>query len=548
MHAKDPVNWQLWNSDTLELARQTNKPILVSSGYYACHWCHVMQQENYQNLATAKLINQFFIPVKIDRELNPELDSILVSFSKQTTGQGGWPQHAILTPNGSPFAAFIYLPNLELNAYLNRVAQLWKTNSHQVIQLAETPNKPQPSTANAGISTQQLHEALLTALYDNKDELSGGLKGTSKFPQAPLLNSLLTVKTNEATDEWLQTTLDMMQSEHLFDHIHGGFYRYTVDPEWQIPHFEKMAYDSALLAQTYLLAAKRFNRKDYLVTAKATLDYLQSQLYNQKTGLFQSSLSAIDQQGIEGGDYIFSKQQLKNQLTAEEFTLVETEWNLQNPPPYEQGWHPKVIDSPLWSEIKRKLTVDVNVIPKDKKSVMSWNGLMLSAMSLAAEQLAHYEQDNPEQNYQEQAKQLATHLLKLILGDKPPRVVTVNGKYAGTANLEDYAFILQGLYDYSKFTRDEHFSQQVKTLEDKILNKFYKNHRWQFTASPLVSNVTNTDFNKDGPLPSVLAIVRCLTPKSPQTPSDLLETPLEFASFLYQGRSLNCKTGRNSVK
>lgn len=538
MHAKDPVHWQEWNAKTLRLAQQLNKPLFISSGYYACHWCHVMQEENYQNLTTAALINQHFIAVKIDREINPELDNALVAFSKKTTGQGGWPQHAILTPNGAPFAAFIYLPNNDLNAYLNRLANLWQNQAQIIINLAETSESP-TTHASKMPSEEHFKKALFQQLTQQKDELSGGItanKGTSKFPRAPLLNNLLTFSVDENTQEWLITTLDMMQSEHLIDHVHGGFYRYTIDPEWQIPHFEKMAYNSALLAKTYLLAAKKYNRDDYFKTAMRTFEYLRNHLFNENIGLYQSSQSAIDKNGIEGGDYLFTQQQLRSKLTLEEYQLVESAWSLNSPSPYEQGWHPRTIKHELWPSIQQKLSIDIATIPKDNKSVISWNGLILSALSQAAEQ-------DKTGNYQAQAKDLASRLIAILQTKKAPRAVSLKSEYLGQANLEDYAFVLQGLYDYQRLTNSEEFKYQIAQLEARTKQLFYRDNAWQYEANPLIKNRLNMDYRKDGVLPSSLSIVCSLAAKATNLPSQkiILKSPVNYISYFASPPSRQCK-------
>jgi len=543
MHADDPVHWQAWNADTLLLAKKLNKPILISSGYYSCHWCHVMQAENYQNSVTAQIINRHFIAVKIDRELDTELDNTMVDFSKRTTGQGGWPQHVILTPNGYPFAAFIYMQNAPLNDYLNRLANLWKKDANAIVKLAEQSNRPSQKATNTEpqkvLNVSLFRQKLFTAINQQKDELSGGLKGSSKFPRAPLLNTLLNLpELPEEIEEWVITTLDLMQSEHLYDHIHGGFYRYTVDPEWQIPHFEKMSYDSALLVNSYLLAGKRFARDNYLETAKHTLTYLRNHLYNEKIGLYQSSQSAIDNQGIEGGDYIFTQKQLRSRLNEAEFKAVEKAWQLNNPAPYEHGWHPKKFDHSLWPQIQHKLSASVDIIPKDTKGVISWNGLVLSSLSHAFAILN-------EPGYKKQAQQLAEKLTDILMKTAPPRALSHSGENLGQANLEDFAFVLQGLRDYQKMTGDNRFSLALSQLEAKAIQLFFINDRWQYDAQPLLP-VQNKPPLTDGALPSPISTVLCLKPESMKPyQQEMQRLPIDYASLI---KSLDCNSNQNSVK
>lgn len=546
MHGADPVEWKLWNRDVLKLAQQQNKPILISSGYYACHWCHVMQQENYKNQQTAHYLNQHFISVKIDRELDSELDASLIDFARKATGQAGWPQHVLLTPEGYPFAAFIYLPNNEFNLFLQRTAQLWQQQPTQISKLAKQASSQHSETQQdytplSKLAYNQFSEGLFNSVGQQKDDLSGGLKATSKFPKAPIINALLHVEVlPEDIEEWLIISLEQMQSEHLIDHIHGGFYRYTIDPEWQIPHFEKMTYTSAQLAQSYLLAGKRWQREDFLTTAQQTLQYLRTHLYSQEIGLYQSSQSAIDNNDIEGGDYIWSQQALKNTLTVEEYQLIIEEWGLEQTPPYEIGWHPRPIDHTLWPSIKKKLQTSVETIPKDYKMILSWNGLILSSLSYAANILQ-------DAQYKEQATALAEKLSHLILQASPPRALSRNGDNMGLANLEDYAYIKRGLEDFQNLTGNQKYHKTLEQLNASIIDIFYQDEGgWQYSAVPALPSYQTNRIIEDSPTPSPSALVSCLKPESVyKNQGQLRINAIAYPSYL---NALNCIEDTNPVK
>ena len=538
MHGSDPIHWQEWSSLVLDSAKRQNKPIFISSGYFSCHWCHVMQKENYLNQQTADLINQHFIAVKIDRELNPALDNTLIEFAKKATGLAGWPQHVILTPEGYPFAAFIYLPNKDLNTRLQNIISAWQQEPNKIRQLAiNSVDKPQQPKINP-INSSDFEDQLIKALYKQKDEFSGGLTGTSKFPEAPLLQSLLAIN-NLPTEieDWLLLTLDQMQSQHLFDHIHGGFYRYTVDPEWQTPHFEKMNYSSALLADVYLQAGQRFNRTDYLKTAVETLNYLETHLYNPTTLLYQSSQSAIDSDNSEGGDYLWSKQNLKKALSSEEYDLVKQAWSLHSPPPYDLGWHPKDISinlekksfsksQLLWPSIRHKLQTDPEQIPIDSKSILGWNGLILSAYTRAYSVL-----QNPK--YLDKARALAKRLSNLISQNKPPRALSKLGSLMGTANLQDYAYIYQGLKNLQTIENSPLNNGAILQLETRILRQFYSASGWQYDATPLLPGQQNEWQIPDSAIPSPAAIVSCLNKDIlAYAGKSIMQKPVEYASYL----------------
>ncbi|MDX1352008.1 MAG: DUF255 domain-containing protein [Thiomicrorhabdus sp.] len=537
MHSQDPVNWQLWNADILKHAQQQNKLIFISSGYFSCHWCHVMQHENYQNPQTAALLNQHFIAVKIDRELNPELDKTLIDFAQQHTGQAGWPQHVILTPSGYPFTAFIYLPNKAFNQRLKKIATLWNNQTKEIETLAkqaftQKQKQTQFKHTDTPINLNDFRHKLLQHVEQAMDELSGGLKGSSKFPEAPLLNTLLTIKPlPTAIEEWLILTLEQMQSEHLFDHIHGGFYRYTVDPNWQTPHFEKMAYTNALLAQTYLTAGKRYQRHDFTETAQKTLDYLQHHLYSPNTKMYMSSQSALDKQNREGGNYLWSQQRLENQLSDDEYQAIYQAWSLFQTPPFELGWLPKPFESEvLWRRVQSKLITAKQQIPTDQKSILAWNGLILSALSQAYGTLQ-------ETAYLQQAEQLAKQLASLLYQANPPRALSQSGQFMGKATLQDYAYIKKGLQDYQAWSNDRQFASTITHITQTIATEFYNANGWQYDANPVLMQQAEWVM-ADGPMPSLTALSSCLQPASiSKAQHELMANPIQYASYLTE---INC--------
>jgi uncharacterized protein YyaL (SSP411 family) len=526
MHGQDPVNWLDWNADVLKKAKADNKLIFISSGYFSCHWCHVMQRENYQNEQTASYLNEHFMAVKIDRELNPELDKTLIEFAQKATGQAGWPQHVVLTPEGYPFAAFVYLPNTAFNKRLHKIVDFWEQDPDRIRQIAESSITKSRQPTAVKIDRDKFAARLLQQLEVNKDALSGGLMGSTKFPQAPLLKAVLHYKRlPDPIQEWLQFSLDQMQSLHLFDHVHGGFYRYTIDPEWQTPHFEKMAYTNALLADVYLQAGQKYHRPDYLATAKATLDYLQQHLYNPETLLYQSSQSAIDSQSVEGGDYLWSKQALQKALSAQEFIIVNQAWSLESTPPYDQGWHP-LPTAKYWPSIQKKLQTHPKKIPIDSKSILGWNGLILSALSRASQVLK-------QPHYLKQANQLAERLMALIQQPNAPRALSKNGSFMGEANLQDYAFIYQGIKDWQQLTQQTKYTEEIKKLEKTIVEKFYTDSGWQYHYAPLLPGQQGEWQMADDAIPSPAALVSCLKPDSMRfAGTTLMKNPVNYASYL----------------
>jgi len=530
MHAQDPVNWLDWSADVLQQAQTLNKPILISSGYFACHWCHVMQQENYLDPVAAQSMNQHFISVKIDRELHPDLDRYLIEFARQLTGRAGWPQHVILTPKGYPFATFGYLPNSNFRTTLENIQQSWQNQPQTIASLAQKATQNAPQKTAATIRPADFEVALLQSLEQNMDDLSGGLQGSSKFPESPLLISLLALKSlSENQQAWLELTLEQMQNQHLQDHVNGGFYRYTVDPEWQTPHFEKMGYDNALLAQIYFQAGKRFNRNDFIATANQTLGYMEAHLFNANLGLFASSQSALDSQGIEGGDYLFSKMQLQKRLSESAFNTVKQAWKLHQNPPYDLGWHPLPTNQ-FWPEIKAALTTPIPNIPKDSKHILSWNGLALSAYASAY-------QTTQNKTYLLKANALAERLITLINKTDAPRAIDENQVAIGSATLEDYAYIIRGLQDLNRTDKQESTSQTLKALNQTTQKLFLNQAGWQTNQTFLLPGQTRQVGLIDSDLPSATAILECATThqgfsRTSRLSKSLLQTPLTYPSYL----------------
>lgn len=529
MHAKDPVKWHLWNPKTLAKAKQQNKLLLVSSGYFSCHWCHVAQKELYQDPSLAKRLNQRFINIKVDRELTPDIDRQMINFAKIAIGSAGWPQHVIYTPNGQPFAGFTYLPKDDLHRYLDTLEQTWNTNRAQIKALAnnfqQRLSAPKTQDATAIGATQ-----ILQSIAEHLDDLSGGIQGTHKFPNSPLLISLLTQHHSPAGQkldnnllDWLKFTLEQMQTQHLHDHVYGGFYRYTVDPEWQTPHFEKMLYDNAQLLEVYSIAAQIWPNSKFTQTAEATLRYLRSHLFDPKLTLYRGSQSALNQQGQEGGDYLWSHAQLTQQLDSAQMTQITKEWQLDNAPPYSLGWHPRPTTS-NWNEIRAKLQQRAThqAIPTDSKAIVAWNALLLKAL-IAADQLRQ-QLTNDKYPYLAQADrfrdQLASRLSKLYQSPQIPRAIAWQAKQPkrlGQATLEDLAYATQAFAHLNT-------AQQATSQTNPLLttwqstyqtliakqNQFLTLQGWKFTP-----NSTDTSWRiADNELPSPTAILNCYLPAS----------------------------------
>ena len=344
MHGQDPVEWRLWGQEAIGEARRSGKPLFVSSGYFACYWCHVMQRESYHDAEVAELLNSRFVPVKVDRELLPALDAHLIEFVQRTRGSAGWPLNVFLTPEGYPLLGVTYLPGDDFKRLLAGLAERWQRDRGELEALAREAGQAPDEQAAAVPPTpdaKALMDGVLQQALATGDELEGGFGRGRRFPMASQMLGLL-VLLERLPDERLRRllvlTLDQIASQGLRDHLGGGFFRYTVDPGWRVPHFEKMLYTNALLAEVYLSAARVLGRPEYRAVAAETLDFLLAQMSGSEGG-FIASLSAVDQDGIEGGYYLWRDEELSGLLTPDELHAARLRWGFGGAEQLEHGHH-----------------------------------------------------------------------------------------------------------------------------------------------------------------------------------------------------------------
>jgi uncharacterized protein len=314
-HAHNPVDWYAWGDEAFERARREDKPLIVSIGYAACHWCHVMERESFEDPETAALMNEHFVSVKVDREERPDVDAIYMDAVQAMTGHGGWPLTAFVTPEGKPFYAGTYYPSEDRHGMpsfrriLTAIAETWRERREEVEtqgrRLVDAISRPAPAPSAEPLTDELLADAF-AALRRSFDVRWGGFGGAPKFPQPMTLEFVLRSHlrgTPEALDV-LTTTLDRMAAGGVYDQLGGGFHRYSVDERWQVPHFEKMLYDNAQLLRLYTRAWQVTRRESYRRVALETGEYLLREM-RQSEGGFSSSQDA-DTDGVEGGSYVWS--------------------------------------------------------------------------------------------------------------------------------------------------------------------------------------------------------------------------------------------------
>ena len=540
LHGSDPVAWQEWNKQTVARAKKEGKLIYVSSGYFSCHWCHVMQRESYKSSEVAKILNKNFIPVKVDREINSALDSHLIDFVERTQGQAGWPLNVFITPDGYPLVGMTYVPTKNFIEIITNINERWRNEKAILENIAKSATNelsasiiPTSENIPAGLAKEYLNRFLVQA-NSQADDMSGGFGQQNKFPSYPQLSFMLTAyekQPEKNLKEFLILSLNKMASQGLYDQLGGGFFRYTVDPIWQVPHFEKMLYDNALLASLYIDAARIFNDESYALIAKDTLDFLLS-VFRSKQGAYIASLSALDDKGVEGGYYLWQREELKNLLSKNELRVVELIWQLEGPTDFEAGHHLVEVmsakDAAAMLKIsfasankhlisaKKKMLASRNKrnIPRDDKILGAWNGFALSAFSKAAKQFK-------SERFATAAKEIKSYIRnKLWINMGLVRAVKEN-RILGSAGLEDYAYVAEGLHDWLSYSDNKTDQKWLKNLLHQAWERFHTDKGWKLSENSLLQYGQNVAVISDGALPSASAIIIQLSLKVAEKTNDL---------------------------
>ncbi|HEV8205334.1 MAG TPA: thioredoxin domain-containing protein [Acidimicrobiia bacterium] len=502
-HAHNPVDWFPWGREAFERARREDKPVLVSIGYAACHWCHVMERESFEDADTAALMNEHFVSVKVDREERPDVDSIYMDAVQAMTGRGGWPLTAFLTPEGKPFYAGTYFPNEDRHGLpsfrriLTAIAATWRerrseveTQGQKLVEAIARPrlgeNDPLGSNGPLGESSEPLGEALLsnavTALRRAFDARWGGFGGAPKFPQPMTLEFLLRAHLRgrpEALD-LLTTTLDRMAAGGVYDQIGGGFHRYSVDERWQVPHFEKMLYDNAQLLRVYTRAWQVTRRETYRRVAHETGEYLLREM-RQPGGGFSSSQDA-DTDGIEGASYVWTY----DDLTALVGPGVAAAFGAIPGGNWEGGsnvlWRPHPIEA-VAAELgldEERLRADVERArgplfaertrrpqpATDDKVIAGWNGLAIAALAEAGRVF------DVEPFVSASAGAGGFALRELRDGDGRLLRSWRDGRAGPRAFADDHALLADGLLTLFETTFELRWFAAARELCDELLRSF----------------------------------------------------------------------------
>lgn len=542
MHADDPVHWQLWEPASFERAAREGKPLFVSSGYFSCHWCHVMQRESYRDARIAAFINRNFVPVKIDRELLPAVDAGLIDFARRTRGQAGWPLHVVLTPAGHPLVALLYQPPEAFQSFLRDLAARWEADAPALIALARAAARQSAAPAPAMDTPPEpgaLTRALRAEALAQADELAGGFGAQSKFPKAPQLLALLHVQAQSphaGLEEFLRLTLDQIAGQGLRDHLGGGFFRYTEDPDWQTPHFEKMLYDNALLARVYLRAARVLDSAEYLTVARETLDFILAHL-TAPGGCYFAALSALDAEGEEGGYYLWGSRELQA-IAGAHWPLLRRYWGLDRPARFAAGHLPiprlsreqlaAEFDLPVATVAARLDMLNARLrerraqrrLPVGTQVLAGWNGLLLSALAEAASGL---EDGKTDGLYGNAAAALETFMLQEFHSDGGLVRMRAGAGPPLAAGLEDYAHVIAGLQRW-RALRAAAADGVVAGLVRQAWRRFHVDDRWRLGEDALLRWDSGSATLADGPLPAPAAVLMAATRHA-----DLRDLPIQRA-------------------
>ena len=536
MHGDDPVAWRAWGPAALADARSSGRLLFVTSGYFTCYWCHVMQRESFLDEEIASALNRDFVPVVVDRELHPALDARLIDFVQRTRGAAGWPLNVLITPQGYPLVGITYLPRDAFLEFLGNVRERWSAEREELSALAKRATEQiQRQRTDAAVDpvAKTMWSALRRQFELAADEFNGGFGQQSKFPMTPQMLALLdifAITQDKALGEFLSLTLERMAYRGLYDVVGDGFFRYTVDPDWREPHFEKMLYDNAQLATLYFRAARIMDDSRWIDVARRTLDFMLTDMWHEQGG-FIAALSSVDGRGEEGGYYLWEHAELERVLSEPELALLRGEWfwyELQAthvpgslPMPNLAASYPDAVRKAR-SRLARH-RAQARVLPRDTKRLAAWNGLALSAL---AEGLSH-----DRQRYLQSATALRDFVATSLLGEQ--RVLREPGD-AGQATLDDYVLVARGLLDYS----DALDSRRERDLAARITvwawQRFHVDGGWLTAPDSLLPGGAAMPLFSDDVLPSATAAMSDLLLRLSDVPA-LAERRADMRSLLRAG-------------
>jgi uncharacterized protein len=550
-HSHNPVNWNAWNDESLKLSKEMDKPIFLSVGYSTCYWCHVMERESFENENIAALLNEYFVNIKVDREERPDIDRVYMTALQSMTGSGGWPMNMFLTPDLRPFYGATYIPPKEkygragFEDIIEQIANLWKTKRQEIITSSEKIfdilNTRLKEKGNPDIKIDnEIFEKSFEVIKNIFDYDNGGFGIGNKFPRPVVINFLLSYNYNSKNTEALDMTiftLKKMCEGGLYDHLGGGFHRYSVDVYWRVPHFEKMLYDQAQIASILLDVFSITNKKYFLDYTVKTLNYVLKTLTDKNGGFYsaEDAESAIEESSPnykeEGYYYLWEKNQLEKILGKEYSAVfcymygIKYEGNtISDPHKVFKNKNVLYLENDIYDtskafnksleEIKRIIEECKNILinkrakrPKpnlDDKILTSWNSLMISAFAKGYNITS-------DEKYIDAAIKCTTFILKYLWNEKENALYHRyrDGDVKFLATLDDYAFLIKALIDLYETTFDGQYIKHALNIFENANKRFYdKENSGFFDTEPSASDIIlKTKDIYDGAEPSGNAIM-----------------------------------------
>ncbi|PCJ92274.1 MAG: thioredoxin domain-containing protein [Flavobacteriaceae bacterium] len=526
-HAHNPVNWRAWSQEALDEAKKEDKLVLISIGYSSCHWCHVMEKETFEDEATAKMMNENFINIKVDREERPDVDQVyMTAVQGMTGGGGGWPLNIIALPNGKPIYGNTYHTKKQWVSVLTKVSDLYKTNPEKANKVAnsvaegiQNMNIVEPSSDFESLTKDVLHESV-----DNWkpkwDKKWGGNNGNQKFPTPVTLDFLLdyaTITGDESVKKHVKNTLDKIATGGLYDHLAGGFYRYSIDDKWKVPHFEKMLYDNAQLISLYSKAYTVFNEPEYRNVVEETIAFLDREMKNAAGGYY-AALDA-DSDGEEGKFYVWKEDQLKLILNAD-FELFSDYFNIKNKNIWEHGnyvLNKAVLDGEFIKEHKLERSAfemkkgnwkKVLLLERakrvrpgtDDKILTSWNSLLINGFVDAYKATGNEE-------YLEKAEDTFDFIKEKSFQGKVLQHTYKEGGKPNNGFLDDYAFLINASLNLYSATLNNAYLEFSNNLMSIVAVNFSDDTSGMYKYNKneeLIAKIIKID---DGARPSANAVM-----------------------------------------
>ncbi len=588
-HAHNPVDWYPWGEEAFQKAKAEGKPIFLSIGYSTCHWCHVMAHESFEDAETAEALNRNFVCIKVDREERPDVDAVYMSFCQAMTGSGGWPLTILMTPDQKPFWAGTYLPKISRYGtmgfldLLDTVARQWKLNrekftsaGNEVVTAVLRQTQERPRTP-AEVGRESLREAHLW-FQRAYDERWGGFGGAPKFPSPHNLLFLLeyaSLEDEKNAQTMVENTLTQMYRGGIFDHLGGGFSRYSTDEKWLIPHFEKMLYDNALLADAYLKAFRMTGRPLYRRVAEQTFGYVLREL-TDKDGGFYCGQDA-DSEGVEGKYYALVPEEIRSVLGPDDADIFCTWFGITEEGNFDGQSIPNLINNPKFEEAPPRIGELCSKMYKyrqkrtrlqtDDKVLPSWNALMIAALADAWRLLC--------EPVHRDAAEKAVGFLAEHLTDSSQRLLHSwrDGKAGGSGQLDEYAFLSFALLKLYDATFNADYLRRAAEISGQMIEHFFDKDGGGFFlyADDSEQLITRPKEVYDGAMPSgnsvaalTLSRLSSLTGNQKWTeyrekqlaflsghireyPAGYAAALLAFLPNLYSSRELVCVTAENQV-